>query len=114
MLRAIVSQVVEKLEIAAAPSINTNGSQKGRQEASPLKDEETDKSKSSDEWEKHQTFVVALERVEAWIFSRIVESVWWQVISYFFMAYSVKFLDSESFSISEMCLHHFLLHFYRL
>lgn len=33
----------------------------------------------SDDWENLQTFIVALEKLEAWIFSRIVESVWWQV-----------------------------------
>lgn len=32
-------------------------------------------------WEDPETFLVALEKVEAWIFSRIVESVWWQVES---------------------------------
>lgn len=30
-------------------------------------------------WQDPKTFLVALEKVEAWIFSRIVESVWWQV-----------------------------------
>jgi len=29
-----------------------------------------------------ETFLVTLEKVEAWIFSRIVESVWWQVRSF--------------------------------
>lgn len=31
------------------------------------------------DWEDIETFMLALEQVEAWIFSRIVESVWWQV-----------------------------------
>ncbi|KAK1360454.1 hypothetical protein POM88_044928 [Heracleum sosnowskyi] len=32
-----------------------------------------------DDWEDPVTFTKALEKVEAWIFSRIVESVWWQI-----------------------------------
>ena len=34
---------------------------------------------SSGDWENVQTFTSALEKVEAWIFSRIIESIWWQV-----------------------------------
>lgn len=32
-----------------------------------------------EDWQETGTFTSALERVESWIFSRIVESVWWQV-----------------------------------
>lgn len=32
-----------------------------------------------DNWQESRTFTAALERVESWIFSRIVESIWWQV-----------------------------------
>ncbi|CAH9134978.1 unnamed protein product [Cuscuta epithymum] len=31
-----------------------------------------------DDWQESRTFRAALERVESWIFSRIVESIWWQ------------------------------------
>ncbi|KAG4927910.1 hypothetical protein JHK82_053602 [Glycine max] len=31
-----------------------------------------------EDWQETGTFTFALERVESWIFSRIVESVWWQ------------------------------------
>lgn len=31
------------------------------------------------DWQETSTFVAALEKVESWMFSRIVESVWWQV-----------------------------------
>ena len=30
-------------------------------------------------WDDPNMFTSALEKVEAWIFSRIVESIWWQV-----------------------------------
>lgn len=32
-----------------------------------------------DDWEETRSFTSALEKVESWIFSRIVESIWWQV-----------------------------------
>ena len=32
-----------------------------------------------EDWQETRTFTAALEKVEAWIFSRVVESVWWQV-----------------------------------
>ena len=32
-----------------------------------------------DDWQETRTFTAALEKVESWIFSRIVESIWWQV-----------------------------------
>lgn len=34
----------------------------------------------SDEWEDPRAFLAALEKFESWIFSRVVKSVWWQVI----------------------------------
>lgn len=36
------------------------------------------------EWENPLIFSAALEKVEAWIFSRIIESIWWQVLFLFF------------------------------
>ncbi|KAL4339501.1 hypothetical protein GQ457_08G016220 [Hibiscus cannabinus] len=34
-----------------------------------------------DDWQETETFISALEKVESWIFSRIVESVWWQALT---------------------------------
>lgn len=34
-----------------------------------------------EDWEETSTFTSALEKVESWIFSRVVESVWWQAIT---------------------------------
>lgn len=34
-----------------------------------------------DDWLETRTFTAALERVESWIFSRIVESIWWQTLT---------------------------------
>lgn len=33
-----------------------------------------------EDWEETSTFTFALEKIESWIFSRVVESVWWQVV----------------------------------
>ncbi|XP_076905737.1 uncharacterized protein LOC143561577 isoform X1 [Bidens hawaiensis] len=37
--------------------------------------------KVPDNWRDPQTFLIALEKVEAWMFSRIIESVWWQTLT---------------------------------
>ncbi|KAL6523233.1 hypothetical protein OROGR_016836 [Orobanche gracilis] len=34
-----------------------------------------------DDWQKTRTFTAALEKVESWTFSRIVESIWWQTLA---------------------------------
>ncbi|KAE8690000.1 Nucleolar protein gar2-related isoform 4 [Hibiscus syriacus] len=34
-----------------------------------------------DDWQETGTFTSALEKMESWIFSRIVESVWWQALT---------------------------------
>ncbi|XP_008804456.1 uncharacterized protein LOC103717740 isoform X1 [Phoenix dactylifera] len=34
-----------------------------------------------DDWQETSTFTAALEKIESWIFSRIVESVWWQTLT---------------------------------
>ncbi|CAL9167483.1 unnamed protein product [Musa hybrid cultivar] len=34
-----------------------------------------------DDWQDTSTFTTALEKIESWIFSRIVESVWWQTLT---------------------------------
>ncbi|KAL5708170.1 hypothetical protein ACHQM5_018994 [Ranunculus cassubicifolius] len=34
-----------------------------------------------DDWQETRTFTLALEKIESWIFSRIVESVWWQTLT---------------------------------
>lgn len=91
MLRAIVSQVFQKFQ----PSTIDDNDQEGVEESSVPKRQECSSNKKikdniiedSEDWEDPQTFITALEKFEAWTFSRIVESVWWQVISFFFLCY---------------------------
>lgn len=89
MLRAIVNQSVQKTPLPEELNKRTNGGGKGsggisslkRDTVSSTKKKKNHPSQDLGDWENPQTFVVALERIEAWIFSRIVESVWWQVLS---------------------------------
>ena len=74
VLRAIVSHAVVEMPL---PSSVNGGSRNGCNNT----------LESSDDWEDPQTFILVLEKIEAWIFSRIIESVWWQVKSYFFLIF---------------------------
>ncbi|WCJ38729.1 hypothetical protein M5689_019769 [Euphorbia peplus] len=94
VLRAIVSQVVEKFKFASTQSVKENVGQKSRHKPSTYRDDGTSKT-SSDEWEEPRTFILALERVEAWIFSRIVESVWWQTLTPYMQSTAVKGSSSK-------------------
>lgn len=86
MLRAIVNQTIGKIQHPAGPFIKHNGRGKSLNEGFtlekngfPHKVKKNNTKESFDNWEDPQIFMVALEKFEAWIFSRIVESVWWQV-----------------------------------
>ena len=90
VLRAIVSQAigVPKQKLSAGSSIESNGCGKGNnQRLSPLKWKESPPSSKENknasclgDWKDPYTLISALEKLEAWVFSRIIESVWWQVI----------------------------------
>nr|XP_034920295.1 uncharacterized protein LOC118053218 isoform X1 [Populus alba]XP_034920303.1 uncharacterized protein LOC118053218 isoform X1 [Populus alba]XP_034920309.1 uncharacterized protein LOC118053218 isoform X1 [Populus alba] len=97
VLRAIVTQDVEKLQLASVPSIINNGGPKGRHESSG-EVEKTDRTESSDEWAEPQPCIAALKKVEAWIFSRIVESVWWQTLTPHMQSTAVKSSHSRKTS----------------
>ncbi|GMJ09679.1 hypothetical protein HRI_004637100 [Hibiscus trionum] len=65
VLRAIVSHAIGEMLF---------------EDASPPQ-EGSDSTESSNDWVDPQTFLLALEKFEAWIFSRIIESVWWQTLT---------------------------------
>uniref|UniRef100_A0A803PHD9 C2 NT-type domain-containing protein n=1 Tax=Cannabis sativa TaxID=3483 RepID=A0A803PHD9_CANSA len=79
VLRAIISQIVVKVQHSGGPCISSNGGGKSSVKGSTLK--QNDNKESFDNWDDPQTFVIALEKFESWIFSRIVESVWWQTLT---------------------------------
>ncbi|KAA8548219.1 hypothetical protein F0562_004520 [Nyssa sinensis] len=91
VLRAIISQASaeQQLPLSAGPFAERTGAKGNKKKSSPLKWKESSPSKetggalyeSTDGWEDPRTFTFALEKVEAWIFSRIIESVWWQTLT---------------------------------
>ncbi|KAE8667219.1 putative GDP-mannose transporter [Hibiscus syriacus] len=55
-------------------------------------------SKSSDDWVDPQTFSLALQKFEAWLFSRIIESVWWQTLTPYMQSAAAKSSSSRKTS----------------
>jgi len=94
MLRAIVSEAFEEdhLPVSAGPSVERMGNKKGMNKKPVALNWKVSSSgkignrsglvKSLEDWEDPLTLLHALEKVEFWIFSRIVESVWWQVLPF--------------------------------
>ncbi|KAL3818676.1 hypothetical protein ACJIZ3_004581 [Penstemon smallii] len=83
MLRAIVSQIAAELPHSNGPKIKSNDLGPELTRKNPHK-RDIEKSKliqESDDWEDIMTFIIALEKLESWLFSRIVESVWWQTFT---------------------------------
>ncbi|KAL8140379.1 hypothetical protein V2J09_006400 [Rumex salicifolius] len=77
MLRAIVSQINKELPSSCEVSNEAKG--KGKNKADKKSQQNNSKeSQIEDEWEEPQTFILALEKLEAWTFYRMVESLWWQ------------------------------------
>ncbi|KAK1271882.1 hypothetical protein QJS04_geneDACA014119 [Acorus gramineus] len=66
VLRVIITEVKRK-----SPTLKWNESTVKERVFSSIED--------FDDWEDPKTFTAALEKIEDWIFSRILESVWWQV-----------------------------------
>lgn len=104
LLRAIVSHAIGGMQLSDGPSTN-NGDKKGLAERfTPKRQEsisEIEKNNvigESDDWENLQTFIVALEKLEAWIFSRIVASVWWQTLTPHMQSAAVKGSSSRKAS----------------
>lgn len=87
ILRAIISDTSaeEELPVSAGPGPRKHKDQREETEKrSSLRWKESSLSKKDIEsfgaWDDPITFITALEKVEAWIFSRVVESIWWQVM----------------------------------
>ncbi|KAL9660874.1 hypothetical protein QQ045_025693 [Rhodiola kirilowii] len=48
---------------------------------------------SSIDWVDSQAFTYALEKIESWIFSRVVESIWWQTLTPHMQSAAAKGID---------------------
>ncbi|XP_042024335.1 uncharacterized protein LOC121771582 [Salvia splendens] len=83
MLRAIVSQTAAELSNCNRSESKSNGSWSGltSEDSSQLEGEQSTSINESDDKEDVSTFIIALEKVESWLFSRIVESLWWQTFT---------------------------------
>ncbi|KAM1410568.1 hypothetical protein ACFX13_023665 [Malus domestica] len=102
VLRTIVSQVAgeSKLPMLAGPSIDRNGAGKVKNNVpSSIKWKAPSSGKkegmkllngSFGDCENPQTFMSTLEKIESWIFSRIVESIWWQTLTPHMQSVAVK------------------------
>ncbi|KAL1539263.1 hypothetical protein AAHA92_27902 [Salvia divinorum] len=83
MLRAIVSQTAAELSNCNRSESKSNGSWSGltSEDSSRLEGQPYTSINESDDKEDVSTFIIALEKVESWLFSRIVESLWWQTFT---------------------------------
>ncbi|XP_062105486.1 uncharacterized protein LOC133817104 [Humulus lupulus] len=108
VLRTIISQAAGSLELplSTGSSNNRNGTQKVKGKVtSPLKWKAFSPSKregmdllysSLSDWEEPHTFTRALEKIESWIFSRIVESIWWQTLTPHMQSVPEKDVDKNN------------------
>ncbi|KAJ4970482.1 hypothetical protein NE237_003581 [Protea cynaroides] len=91
VLREIISQAFGNLHHSVPRVIESNGvSQRSGKKPSSFKWKGSFRSKQVknlgfiqlvDDWQETSTFTAALEKIECWIFSRIVESLWWQTLT---------------------------------
>ncbi|XP_047314124.1 uncharacterized protein LOC124917895 isoform X2 [Impatiens glandulifera] len=89
VLRAIVTHAL--IEKRSPLSIQRSGCEIGNhKKLSPRKKKEPFPSneirtslitESFEDWDDPRTFISALEKIESWIFSRIIESIWWQTLT---------------------------------
>ncbi|XP_044466263.1 uncharacterized protein LOC123196340 [Mangifera indica] len=105
VLRTIISQATGDLEqpFSAHQSMERNGDQSGNNKiSSPLKWEESSPGKKGSkdvvcggfgDLDDPQSFLSALQKVEAWIFSRTVESIWWQILTPLMQSAATKAVD---------------------
>lgn len=105
VLRAIISQAIgdEVLSVSGGQNIERNGNGKGNKITSSLKWKESSSRRKENknviygdlgDLEDPHAFTSALERVEAWIFSRIVESIWWQTLTPHMQSTATKSIDT--------------------
>ncbi|KAF0928046.1 hypothetical protein E2562_037377 [Oryza meyeriana var. granulata] len=92
VLREIIAQTfgISRQPSLAMKAFSTNGNAKMlSKNSSPMRRKSNYNVKHArpaiwplpDDWRETGTLVAALEKIESWIFSRIVESVWWQALT---------------------------------
>ncbi|KAK3130392.1 hypothetical protein QOZ80_6BG0492930 [Eleusine coracana subsp. coracana] len=91
VLREIVTQTfgISRQSSPIMKVFSTNGIAKSDKSFSPVRWKSNSNGKHAkpnimqmpDDWRETGTLLAALERIESWVFSRIVESVWWQAMT---------------------------------
>ncbi|XP_010524262.1 PREDICTED: uncharacterized protein LOC104802377 [Tarenaya hassleriana] len=88
VLRAIISEsgLEEELPVSVGPrTLRQKAEREIEKKRLPLKWKDSPPNKRDGEriggWDNPSTFTLALEKVEAWIFTRVVESIWWQTFT---------------------------------
>ncbi|CAK8572106.1 unnamed protein product [Lathyrus sativus] len=92
LLRAIVSKGVENKDLGNGPWLNGECNVNG---STSHDKEKENKEEQFHGWLEPETFLVALEKVEAWMFSRIIESVWWQTLTPYMQSAAAKSSSSR-------------------
>ncbi|XP_047324161.1 uncharacterized protein LOC124927741 isoform X2 [Impatiens glandulifera] len=80
MMRTIVNQAVGNVS-SSCENVKANNNCGGAKFVRNREKIDQSLIEELDGWENAQTFIIAMEKVEAWIFWRIVESVWWQTLT---------------------------------
>ncbi|CAD6224432.1 unnamed protein product [Miscanthus lutarioriparius] len=90
VLREIIAQTFGSSRHSSPVKLfNTNGAKKPDRSSAPTRWKSNYSGKYAkrnimqvpDDWRETSTLLDALEKIESWIFSRIVESVWWQAMT---------------------------------
>ncbi|KAK9725737.1 hypothetical protein RND81_05G165500 [Saponaria officinalis] len=81
VLRAIISQAFSISSIANGSQKASKGNVSAPKSMGHGKQLNKTSDQSFEDWGEMSTFTSALEKVESWIFSRVVESVWWQALT---------------------------------
>ncbi|KAJ4817727.1 nucleolar-like protein [Rhynchospora pubera] len=87
ILREIISQTFGNISSQSSPRVvkvldsGSNGNMKQQNGTPGKQGKNLGIFLPVDDWTETCTFTTALEKIESWIFSRIVESVWWQALT---------------------------------
>lgn len=102
VLRAIISESLGEMQLVlpAGPATQQKVNRNRDKKSSPIKWQplSTKGMKGSQDWEDPQTFKSGLENVEAWIFSRIIESIWWQTFTPQMQSAAAKMISKDVLS----------------
>ncbi|KAG6410174.1 hypothetical protein SASPL_128226 [Salvia splendens] len=101
VLRVIVSKFLRDSKLLGSVT-GKEGDSSGKRKSLPLKWESfpgmsarSANEECLDNWEEPSTFIAALEKVEAWIFVRIIESIWWQTFTPHMQSGTAKEISSS-------------------